>query len=77
MPKRSVYDSMNRHSTLCWDCEKSFGRCSWSKDFVPVKNWKAKPTKILSAYGLVDSFDVYECPEFELRARLKKEGEQK
>lgn len=77
MPKRNMSELTDKHLTLCWDCEKSFGRCSWSKDFVPVENWKAEPTKVRTHYSYIDSYDVYECPEFELRARLKKKGAQK
>lgn len=63
-----------KHDTLCWGCEKACGRCSWSKNFVPVPGWKAIPTKIFqytrgqggNHYRYhTDSFDVYECPEFE------------
>lgn len=63
-----------KHRTLCWDCEKACGRCSWSKNFTPVEGWNAIPTKWLSSTTrakrsikkyYVDSFDVYECPEFE------------
>lgn len=58
-----------KHSTLCWECEKACGRCSWSKSFTPVEGWKATPTKVRadqqSRNQYVDSFDVYECPEFE------------
>lgn len=65
------------HSTLCFNCEKACGGCSWSKNFTPVDGWKAIPTKILCGYKLkkkphiVDSFDVYECPEFELLQSIK------
>jgi hypothetical protein len=65
---------VSKHSTLCWDCEKACGKCSWSREFVPVKGWKAIPTKLFQyttgkgrkriAY-YTGSFDVYECPEFE------------
>lgn len=64
-----------KHSTLCWDCKKSFGGCAWSREFKPIEGWKAKLTKIKNGVGIytrnTDSFDVYECPEFELRERLK------
>ena len=59
------------HDTLCWDCKKNAGRCSWSKNFTPIKGWKAIPTKIKSDAKETDSYDVYECPEFELIERLK------
>ena len=57
-----------KHSTLCWDCEKAGGGCSWSKSFTPVEGWTAIPTKVRSdslSIRHIDSFDVYECPEFE------------
>ena len=68
---------MDKHSTLCWECTKNAGKCSWSRNFTPVKGWKAIPTKIKvekrKKWGeLIDSFDVYECPEFELIERLRK-----
>ena len=74
MPNRTMRELTDKHMTLCWDCEKAFGRCSWSKDFVPVENWNAEPTKVWNGKDYVESFDVYECPEFELRERLKKRG---
>ena len=63
------------HDTLCWECEKACGRCSWSKNFTPVEGWKAVPTKVYiggeSKNKYIDSFDVYECPEFELLKAVK------
>ena len=64
-------------ATICWDCQKATGGCSWSRGFEPVEGWKAVPTK---AYGKstsekerwIDSFDVYECPEFVLDERCEK-----
>lgn len=62
----------NKHSTLCWDCEKACGKCSWSKKFIPVEGWVATPTKVsIGENQYIDSFDVYECPEFELLKMLK------
>ena len=68
---------MGRHATLCWDCAKAVKGCSWSRDFEPVPGWKAVPTKI---YGKarsddnrrIDSFAVYECPEFVPDERCEK-----
>lgn len=64
------------HETLCWTCKKATGGCSWSKSFTPIEGWKAIPTKVKindrSRRGdETDSFDIYECPEFELMERLK------
>ena len=63
-----------KHDTLCWGCEKAGGKCSWSKNFTPVEGWKAVPTKVFQYTSgekgkqyryYTDSYDVYECPEFE------------
>ena len=80
---KQVSDCISKHSTLCWDCDKACGRCSWSKNFKPVEGWQAVPTKIFQyttgqgrkriAY-YTDSFDVYECPEFE-PLKIKNEEE--
>lgn len=71
-----ITSAVNKHPTLCWTCGKACGRCSWSKNFTPVEGWKAIPTKIHQrtwegkTYS-TDSFDVYECPEYELMEELK------
>lgn len=54
-----------RTDSLCWSCKNACGGCSWSSSFVPVKNWKAKPTKVKCTGGYVDSFHVIKCPEFD------------
>ena len=64
---------------MCWDCAKQTGGCSWSKNFEAVKGLKAIPTKLKVEHTRkrgdeIGSYDVYECPEFELRERLKREG---
>lgn len=53
-------------ATLCWRCQNAICGCSWSRDFIPVEGWKAKPTKIRCEKGNrdMDSFLVIECPEF-------------
>lgn len=65
-----------KHETLCWSCRKAIGGCSWSKKFILVEGWEAVPTTIKTndrnGCTYSDSFDVYECPEFELLERLKR-----
>ena len=72
-----------KHDTLCWDCAKATGKCSWSKNFVPVEGWEADPTKVKNGFitwkgrkifSLVDSFDVHECPEFEPMDAIKRKA---
>lgn len=57
-------------TTICWECKRATGFCSWSEDFTPVEGWRATPTKIKvgRANGrdlFVDSYLVHECPLFE------------
>ncbi len=77
-----ITKAIKKHSTLCWECEKAGGKCSWSRSFTPVDGWKAIPTKILNQSeneekgrqaSYTDSFDVYECPEFELMEAIKRQ----
>lgn len=51
--------------TLCWNCKKTCGGCSWTRSFAPVENWKAIRTKLKIQDERIDSFVVLECPEFE------------
>ena len=54
------------NQTLCWECAKATGRCSWSDEFIPVEGWNAKPTKKrVYGGGEFESYLVIECPEFE------------
>lgn len=48
----------NDRTNLCFDCGKACGKCSWSRDFTPVKGWVAKQTR--------DSYEIMSCPEFDL-----------
>ena len=52
--------------TICWDCQ-NYSRCSWARG-IPVKGWKATPTKIKNVTDgrlrVVDSFLVEACPHF-------------
>lgn len=61
-----------KEQTLCWDCKKSCGDCSWSNhwEHTPVPGWKAKKTSVRlnnSEYG--ESYIVQKCPEFEADAK--------
>ena len=48
--------------TLCWDCKRATGGCSWSARLKPVKGWTAKETKKDSPFS---SYIVEDCPLFE------------
>lgn len=62
--------------TLCWDCQKALGECSWSDNFQPVKGWDAVPTEIKTSVGnivpTINSYYVRSCPLFELDEKTKK-----
>jgi len=64
-------------ATICWDCAKAIGGCSWSNSLKPVKGWTAVKVKKTET----ESFRVIKCPEFERDAlnfgtkRLPKDGE--
>lgn len=52
--------------TLCWDCAKATGGCSWSDRLTPVEGWTAVPRRIASHEipGMDSSYHVAACPEF-------------
>lgn len=52
-------------SSLCEECFNF--NCSWHKDFVPVKGWRASPTIIQEKEKTVSSYRVEMCPEFKAR----------
>ena len=55
-------------NSLCWQCKRAYGFCSWSRDFIPVKGWTAKHTIIKSGKSAdtieTDSYYVKKCPLF-------------
>lgn len=51
-----------RSDTLCWQCSKACGGCSWSDKLVPVKGWTAQENYIAS--GGFMSYNVERCPQF-------------
>ena len=51
---------------LCWSCTKCTGGCSWSSDFIPVKNWIAEEEVYCTFPTRREiSYKVFACPEFE------------
>ncbi len=50
--------------TLCWECKKATGGCSWADSLEPVEGWEATPTEV---YGeTYTSYCVTSCPQFKL-----------
>ena len=50
--------------SLCWDCGRALGGCSWSKRFKPVKGWEAEKTVIQDVRGDCESYHVISCPRY-------------
>lgn len=54
-------------ATLCWDCAKACGGCSWSdwQEHTPVPGWVAEPTMLrMNNDTYTRSYIVDSCPEF-------------
>lgn len=55
-----------KRENVCWTCKKSYGGCSWSDFFVPVKGWDAE--KDLLRAGVknkkTDTYKIRYCPEY-------------
>lgn len=57
---------MRRRQSICWDCQKAYGGCSWSKRFEPVEGWTAKKSYLSNGKKrkITDTFAISDCPEF-------------
>lgn len=64
--------------SICWDCRKACGGCSWVDEFIPVKGWKACQKPIKAEHNgqdlILGSYLVRSCPEFirDSKERLQK-----
>lgn len=71
-------------ASICFDCGKACGRCSWSRyddekhrpAFEPVPGWVAEKVmlKLNSGHGkahVTETYRVIECPEFEPEGERK------
>lgn len=55
-----------KSNSKCWTCTKFYNGCSWSRDFTPVKGWKADAVTIREkGHEDIESYIVKECPEYE------------
>ena len=64
----SEYYIPKSHVQPCWYCSKACGRCSWSKDFTPIKGWVAEKVivdKVIyeGKTYIVESYKILKCPE--------------
>ena len=65
----SIWD---KERTICWDCQKTCGGCSWSREFKPVEGWEAVET---TDYAGDKSFLVRKCPEFVREISRKRDAD--
>lgn len=62
--KKTLSVHQEEQGQICWDCQNAYGRCSWSRCYMPVKGWEANPTKVIDKDGDFYSYDIKVCPEF-------------
>lgn len=70
--KKRVYapvDYTTEDFQPCWTCQNACGGCSWSRDFEPVKGWKAKPNYLQSNGEHAATYKIIECPEYKKEVR--------
>ncbi len=63
----SAFGETVKTASICWDCQKAIGKCSWSDydEQSPVKGWEAEKTVIKGGYKNMEySYRVISCPEF-------------
>lgn len=67
------YNYKKKSDTLCWNCARCYGGCSWSRFFQPVKGWKARQTTIKNEKSnkIITSYDVEYCPIFKSDRRIE------
>lgn len=60
-----AYFSGFKENSLCLDCKKCVGLCSWSRCLRPVDGWEAEETVIRNQGKTNKGYRVISCPEFE------------
>lgn len=68
MQRRDGEETAGHGATLCWDCKKALGKCSWSYNLTPVKGWEAikyPPAPYEQGrFAKMPNYRVVRCPEF-------------
>ena len=58
----------HKANSLCWQCKRAYGLCSWSDRFKPVKGWEAVPTVVKGEKKgnnpAIPYYEVKKCPLF-------------
>ena len=55
----------HKGGSICWECKKICGKCSWSRNFTPVPGWRAEPVKRRYQGKMEGTYIVQDCPEYE------------
>ena len=58
-----------RYLQPCWYCKNYINGCSWSRSFIPVEGWTAKPVKRVYGFAngetkVINTYKIIKCPEF-------------
>lgn len=62
----------DKGQSLCWKCKNCYSGCSWSRSFVPVKDWDAEEFYRTNGEGqVVVTYLVKDCPKFKRDERFK------
>lgn len=62
--KKGLLLEIPKDETICWFCKNAMGKCSWSKERIPVQGWVAIPTYI--AEDNIKSYNVRGCPQYRI-----------
>lgn len=65
--RKSMREKCKKKETLCWQCAKACGGCSWSSlAHKPVTGWTAerRDLYIQNSSVPVESYVVHDCPEY-------------
>lgn len=66
----NVMKKFKKSDSICWNCKRNCGGCSWSRDFKPVTDWTAtkKTYRVISNKRyppiIYDSYTVTNCPYY-------------
>ena len=76
--EKNRFKKVKEDDQPCYYCKKACGGCQWSKNFKPVKGWKAIPTvKKYTSHTIskdgkknqvvkhYNSYKILYCPEYE------------
>lgn len=70
--KLTERENKNPNQSICWNCQNAVPSattgCCWSRNFMPVKGWEAKPNLDMR------SFRIKKCPLFKEETPESRQG---